>query len=99
MQTGAALAGDACFENVQALDREFAELAHKSGSLRFALGLGLEALARGSGHEDLGFASIEAYGVERCERHATWVRQSRCLVRRVSELPRLRAALISGQVS
>jgi hypothetical protein len=93
------LQADACFENIRELDDALARTAQKSGSLRFALGVGLDALARSGGHAELGFTSIDDYGQERCERGATWIRQSRQLARRVSELPCLRRALISGRIS
>jgi hypothetical protein len=63
------------------------------------MGLGLDALARAGGHADLGFASIEAYALERCDRSATWTRASRRLAARVQDLPQLRRALISGRTS
>ena len=63
------------------------------------MGLGLEALARIGGHAALGFASIEAYALERCDRSATWTRVSRRLAIRAQGLPQLRGALISGQTS
>src|SRR5215218_3630230 len=99
MQTAALARGDACFDNIEALDRELARTARKSGPLRLAMGLGLEALARGSGHARLGFTSIEDYGRERCERGPTCISQSRRLARRTSALPRLRAALFSGRIN
>jgi hypothetical protein len=90
---------DTPFEKVQALDRDLARIARKSGSLRLAVGLGLDALARAGGHTHLAFASIEAYALERCERSATWMRQSRKLALRSQDLPLLRRALISGRLS
>ena len=87
------------FEGVEALDRELARCARKSGALRLAIGLGLDALARMGGHAVLGFASIEAYALERCDRSATWTRVSRRLATRVKDLPQLRRALISGRTS
>src|SRR5690349_19736370 len=87
------------FESVEALDRELARCARKSGALRLATGLGLDALARSGGHAALGFASIEAYALERCDRSATWTRVSRRLAAGVEELPQLRRALICGQIS
>src|SRR5262245_36109243 len=87
------LQADACLENLRALDRELARTAQKAGSLRFALGACLDALARSGGYTELGFTSIDDYGQERCERGPSWIRQSRQLARRVSELPCLRGAL------
>jgi len=100
MHSGVALvARDACFENVEALDHELARLAQKSGSLRLAMGIGLDALARTGGYAVLGFPSLNAYALERCERSASWTRSTRRLSVRMSELPLLRKALISGRVS
>lgn len=90
---------DAYFESVEALDRELTRLAQKSGSLRLALGLGLDALARTGGYSALGFPSLHAYSLERCERSASWTRETRLLASRVSALPMLRAALTSGRIS
>jgi hypothetical protein len=87
------------FESVEALDRELARCARKAGGLRLAIGLGLDALARTGGHAALGFASIEVYARERCERSATWTRVSRRLATRVERLPILRRALIFGRTS
>src|SRR5690349_11503174 len=100
MHSGVALvARDTCFENVEELDRELARLAQKSGSLRLAIGIGLDALARTGGYAALGFPSLNAYALERCERSASWTRSTRRLSVRMSELPLLRGALISGRVS
>lgn len=93
------LLGDACFENVEALDCQLACVAQKSGSLQLAIGLGLEALARANGYAQLGFSSLNAYSLERCERSASWAREARVLAVRVSELPLLRDALLSGRIS
>jgi 5-methylcytosine-specific restriction endonuclease McrA len=100
MHSGVALAArDTCFENVEALDCELARLAQRSGSLRLAMGIGLDALARSGGYAALGFPSLNAYALERCERSASWTRSTRRLSSRVIGLPRLRGALISGRVS
>jgi len=50
-------------KSLQSLDSELARLARSSGMLRVALGDGLEALARVGGQHELGFASVEGYGV------------------------------------
>ena len=93
MQSVAPIDGDACFENIQALDRQLARAARISGRLRFALGAGLNALAKCGGHATLGFSMLEDYGRERCEYGATALGQARRLARRASALPRLREAL------
>ena len=99
MQTATLARGHASFERIQALDRQLAHAARKSGPLRFALGAGLNALAACSGHADLGFSSIEDYGRERCEYGATSIAQARLLARRAGSLPHLRRALICGRIS
>ena len=71
MQSVALTRGDACFENIQALDRQLAHAARISGPLRFALGAGLNALAESGGYAALGFSTLEDYGRERCEYGAT----------------------------
>jgi hypothetical protein len=63
------------------------------------MGTALEELSRSSGYMDLGFCSIEAYSLERCERSAAWTRDACCLARRVSALPLIRQSLINGQLT
>ena len=87
-------AGALPFEAVEELDRKLADLARNDGMLRLELGAGLEALARISGHHELGFASVEAYALERCERSARWVQEARALARKLETLPALRLSLI-----
>jgi len=89
---------DASFEELAAVDRELSRLARSAGALRFAIALGLSALAKG-GYRELGFPSMVAYGLERCERRSRWTEQSLALVRRAAELPLVRAALLAGRVS
>src|SRR6476620_4836108 len=81
------------FDSVRALDSELARFTRSSGLLRVALGDGLEALARRGGHHELGFATVEGYALERCERSARWVQESRWLSRRLAELPTVRRAV------
>jgi hypothetical protein len=83
--------GDACFENLQELDRQLARAARKSGPLRYALGLGLNALAECDGHAALGFTSIDDYARERCEYGSTAIGQARRLAQKTASLPQLRA--------
>jgi hypothetical protein len=90
---------NAPFEWVQSQDTELARVARSAGALRCALGVGLEALAKIGGHHELGFSSMEAYALERCERSARWVQESRALARRLVALPRIRAALEAGEIS
>jgi len=48
---------------------------------------------------ELGFSSLAAYALERCERAGRWVEVACCLARRLETLPLLRAALALGRVS
>ncbi len=86
-------------ECLQALDAELARRAGETGRLRFEMGRGLNLLERSGGHHALGFSSIEAYALERCERSASWTQKARSLARRLEALPLLADALISGSLS
>jgi len=83
----------------QRWDEALASLAREGGALRLRLGQVLEVLARGGHCFTLGFSSVWAYALERCERSARWVEGARCLARRLEALPQLRRALASGQLS
>ena len=85
-------------ERLEALDAELCRVALGEGILRLAMAEGLEALARRGGHHELGFASVEGYALERCERSARWVQGSRSLARRLAELPAIRRALVRGEI-
>jgi hypothetical protein len=87
-----------CMGDIERLDATLASLAREEGALRLRLGQLLEVLGRG-GVFDLGFSSLGAYGVERCERSVRWVEAARCLARRVEALPALRRAMAVGKVS
>jgi hypothetical protein len=99
VRTSSLAANDVTFEAVQTLDRELAQVCRFSGSIRLAMGTALQAMARTSGHLQLGFTSIEAYALERCERSAAWTRDACCLARRVSALPRILGALTAGHLT
>ena len=75
--------GVAIFETIEALDADLARHCHGAAALRLSLGRGLEALARIDGHHERGFSSLEAYALERCERGARWVQESRRLAKLV----------------
>lgn len=47
----------------------------------------------------LGFSSLAAYALERCERSGRWVEGARCLARRLESLAALRRALARGELS
>ena len=87
-----------CRGNIEQLDATLASLARGEGALRLRLGQLLEVLGRGAVF-DLGFSSLGAYGVERCERSVRWAEGARCLARRVERLPELRRAMAMGAVS
>ncbi len=86
-------------ERLKELDRELARRAGEAGRLRFELGRGLDWLERSGGHHALGFSSIDAYALERCERSASWPQQARRLAPRLEALPPLSDALISGSIT
>src|SRR4051794_4662965 len=87
------------FESVEALDAELAKVARRAGLLRLGIADGLEVLACADGHHEMGFATVEAYALERCERSARWVQESRWLSRRLKELPLVRRALVQSRVT
>src|SRR5687767_12395501 len=87
-----------CMGDIERLDEELASHAREECALRLRLGQLLEVLGRGAVF-DLGFSSLGAYGVERCERSVRWVEAARCLARRVEALPELRRAMAMGKVS
>jgi hypothetical protein len=86
-------------ERLVALDEELALRASDAGRLRFEIGWGLDLLERSGGAHELGFSSIEAYALERCERSASWTQKARGLARRLERLPALAEALVSGSLS
>jgi hypothetical protein len=87
-----------CQGAVERLDEGLASLARAEAGLRLRLGQVLEVLGRGK-HFELGFSSVAAYALERCDRSVRWVEGARCLARRVEQLPELRRALAFGSVS
>src|SRR5690349_22011230 len=86
-------------EHLEVLDGELAGRASDSGRLRFEMGWGLDLLERSGGDHELGFSSIEAYALERCERSASWTQKARGLACRLEKLPALADALGSGELS
>jgi hypothetical protein len=87
-----------CMGGPQHLDATLAALAGEETVLRLRLGQLLEVIGRGAVFE-LGFSSLGAYALERCERSARWAEAARCLARRVEPLPQLRRALALAKVS
>ncbi|MEO8181728.1 MAG: hypothetical protein ABI895_23085, partial [Deltaproteobacteria bacterium] len=62
-------------------------------------GVDTRAVARKACCFELGFSSLAAYALERCERGARWVEVACCLARRLELLPSLRCALATGCIS
>jgi hypothetical protein len=87
-----------CMGDLQHLDATLASLARGETALRLRLGQLLEVIGRGAVFE-LGFSSLGAYAVERCERSARWAEAARCLARRLEALPQLRRAMAMAKVS
>lgn len=87
-----------CMGDIERLDATLAALAKENSALRLRMGQLLEVIGRGAVFE-LGFSSLAAYAVERCERRVRWVEGARCVARRVEMLPELRRAMASGKVS
>jgi len=84
-----------CREEVERLDGSLASLARAEAGLRLRLG---QVLGRGQ-HFELGFSSVAAYALERCDRSVRWVEAARCLARRLEPLPELRRAMAFGSIS
>jgi hypothetical protein len=83
---------------IEQMDAALASRTREETALRLRLGQVLEVMSRG-GVFELGFSSLSAYALERCDRSARWAEAARCLARRVEELPELRRAMATGQLS
>lgn len=81
-------------------DGELARLGRGEAQLRLRIGELLDALFVSRGHHELGFSSIDAYVVERCQRSRSWGRTTRGLAKRLRQrgLSSVRRALMSGQL-
>jgi len=84
---------------VQQRDAELAAWARADAALRLGLGQALEVIEKGGHCFALGFSSLAAYSLERCERSGRWVEGARCLARRLEGVPALRRAVAGGQLS
>ena len=73
-------------------------VAREEAGLRLRLGQVLELMRRQACCFELGFSSLAAYALERCERGVRWVEVACCLARRLEVLPVLRGALATGQL-
>ena len=78
------------------LDAELHRLARGAGRLRLRIGQALHRLAEGI-HE-LGFSTLSAYALERCNRGGRWAAETRTLARRLQSLPHLTEALEAGSI-
>ncbi|HSN81647.1 MAG TPA: HNH endonuclease, partial [Polyangiales bacterium] len=78
------------------LDEELYRLARGAGRLRLRIGQALHRLA--DGIHELGFSTLHAYALERCNRGGRWAAESRTLARRLESLPQLAAALEAGSI-
>lgn len=91
-------------DDVIAADRRVVELCRGGGRLRLRVGEALHVLDETGGIADLGFSSLRNYARERCEQGPRWAAESRGLARRLlgsgdGGLPRVRAGVMSGQLS
>jgi hypothetical protein len=87
-----------CMGDLQHLDATLASFARGETALRLRLGQLLEVIGRGAVFE-LGFSSLGAYALERCERSARCAEAARCLAHRLDALPQLRRAMAMAKVS
>jgi len=78
------------------LDAELYRLSRGAGRLRLRIGQALHRLA--DGIHELGFSTLGAYALERCNRGGRWAAESRTLARRLQSLPHLENALESGSI-
>ena len=78
------------------LDTELYRLARGAGRLRLRIGQALHRLA--DGIHELGFSTLGAYALERCNRGGRWAAETRTLAHRLQSLPHLTNALESGSI-
>jgi len=87
------------FESIELLDAQLVSRTRQEAGARLRLGQVLERMQRQACCFELGFSSLAAYALERCERGARWVEVACCLARRLEVLPSLRRALATGCLS
>src|SRR5690606_36876115 len=87
------------WEQLGMLDRRAAELARGVGATMLRLGEVLGQLGARGDHHELGFSSLGAYVRERCGRGSTWGRELVRVARELERWPRLRGALLAGEVT
>ena len=81
---------------ISQLDAELYRLARGAGRLRLRIGQALHRLA--DGIHELGFSTLGAYALERCNRGGRWAAETRTLAHRLQSLPHLTNALESGSI-
>jgi hypothetical protein len=91
-------------EELEAADRKAAELGRGGARLRLRIGEVLHVLDETAGFKELGFSSVRAYALERCEQGARWATESRRVARELLSkggqgLSEVRAAVMSGQLA
>src|SRR6185503_15133229 len=86
-------------ESIELLDAQLVSMTRREAGARLRLGQVLELMQRKACCFELGFSSLAAYALERCERGARWVEVACCLARRLELLPSLRRALATGCIS
>src|SRR3954470_15620017 len=87
------------FETIEQIDAQLLGWSRAEAGVRLRLAQVLELMQRKACCLELGFSSLGAYALERCERSARWVEVACCLARRLEALPLLRSALASGRLS
>jgi hypothetical protein len=87
------------FEAIEQLDAQLVRVAREDAGSRLRLGQVLEVMQRKASCLELGFSSLAAYALERCERSKRWAEVARCLARRLDVLPSLRVELATGRIS
>ena len=80
------------------VDAELARLGRGAAGLRLLVGEALESMGARRLFRRLGFPSLGAYAVERAVRGVRWVEDSRALARRLAKLPKMRAAVLAGDM-
>src|SRR5258708_3980289 len=81
-------------------DAELARLGRCEAQVKLRIGELLDALFALGGHHELGFSSIDAYVVERCQHSRAWGRETRGLAKRlrVRSLREVRRAILLGRL-
>src|SRR5262245_53451288 len=87
------------FEDLDRIDLRLATLGRSSGAMRLRIGEGLLRLEAAGGARLLGFPNLESYCREALGRAGRWGSDVRGLARRLTILPNLRNALMSGRLS